>query len=561
MVLASLVLGLLAAGGQAPGGTPPAPAAQEAAPAQDRFAMPAAFQRQSERRIAEYLPRLRTLVRTEDPALNALVERIYAQCVTGKLFDPMPPELPYRWFAPGGSYYLGQWLWDTMFVLLAFAPLDDDAVVREVFENYWYTVEHNPDAPPGSARYGMVPNFLGARELREDGRGWPPVGYSQIPILGWGALGVYRQTNDRALVERALPMLVAFDEWYSHERDVDGDLLIEYGAYEAVGKNDLLQTARFETFDFHLTLDGMRMTPHPRRPEGGAFYGNVEGVEQTSFLLMTERAIGEIARELGRIDLARRYEKTVERRVAAMRAKMWDPKDEFFYSLDRDSDRPIRVRTIQAFLTLAAGVPTPAQAASLARQLRDPKRWWSPYPVPTAAMDEPKYDPRGYWRGDMWPPTTYLVACGLRRYGHHGLARELTDRLRALVETRGISEDYDSRTGDALGVPGLGMSSTVWSAIVENVYGVQDDFRTIRVPEGGAGRRLRLGKLEVGDLADGVVEVRTAFAREMRVVLPGPPPARPAVRCDGRPREARVVEGAVVFAAPPGETCRVERGR
>jgi hypothetical protein len=530
------------------------------AQAPDRYAMPEAFQRQSERRIAEYLPRLRALVRTEDPALNALVERVYAQCVTGKLFDPMPPELPYRWFAPGGSYYLGQWLWDTMFVVRAFAPLDDDAVVRDAFENYWYTVEHDPAAPPGSVRYGMVPNFMGARELRERGRGWPPVGYSQIPILGWGVLGVFRQTNDRALVERALPMLVAFDEWYSRERDVDGDLLIEYGAYEPVGKNDLLQTARFETFDFHLTLDGMRMTPHPQRPDGGAWYGNVEGVEQTSFLLMTERAIGEMARELGETEIARRYDTIVERRAAAMQAKMWDPEDEFFYSLERDGDRPIKVRTIQGFLTLAAGVPTRAQAASLARQLRDPKRWWSPCPVPTAAMDEPKYDPRGYWRGDMWPPTTYLVAYGLRRYGERELARELTGRLRGVVETRGISEDYDSRTGDPLGVPGLGMSSTVWSAIVENVYGVQDDFRTIVVPPGATGRRLKLGKLEVSYPAEGAVEAGTAFAREMRVVFPGPPPVRPAVRCGSQPRPANVADGAVVFEARAGETCRVERG-
>ena len=365
-MLAAAVLGLFAAG-QAAGPRPPAhvpPAVPQAAVPADpgRYEMPEAFRHQSERRVNEYLPRLRALVRTEDPALDALVERIYAQCVTGKLFDPMPPELPHRWFAPGGSYYLGQWLWDTMFVLLAFAPLDDDALVREVFENYWHAIEENPDAPRGSARYGMVPNFLGARELRA-GRGWPPVAYSQIPILGWGVLGVYRQTHDRALIERALPLLVAFDEWYSHERDTDGDRLIEYGAYEAVEGNDLLQTARFETFDFHLPLDSMRMTRHPRRAGGGAWYGNVEGVEQTSFLLMTERAIAELARELGQLGIARRFEQTVERRSAALQRKMWDPQSEFFFSLDRDSDRPIRVRTIQGFLPLAAGAATSAQAA------------------------------------------------------------------------------------------------------------------------------------------------------------------------------------------------------
>lgn len=568
MPLGALLLSLALAGAaQVPRAEPPSPApAPVPAPAppvpgtEGVTSMPEELRRQAERRVAEYLPRLRALVRTEDPALNALVEGVYAECVTGKLFDPMPPELPHRWLAPGGSYFLGQWLWDTMFVLIAFAPLDDDAVVREVFENYWHTIEHNPDAPKGSVRYGMVPNFMGARVLRKDGRGWPPVAYSQIPILGWGVLGVYRQTNDRALVERALPLLVAFDEWYSRERDVDGDGLIEYGAYEAVERNSLLQTARFETFDFHLPLDGMVMTPHPRRPDEGAFYGNVEGVEQTSFLLMTERAIAEIARELGRGDLARRYEAAVARRIEAMQRKMWDPRTEYFYSLDRDSDRPIRVRTVQGFLTLAAGAATAAQAASLARQLTDPKRWWPSFPVPTAAMDEPRFDSRGYWRGDMWPPTTYLVASGLRRYGHHDLALELTKRLRALVEARGISEHYDSRTGEPLGVPGLGMSSTVWSAIVENVYGVQDDFRSIRVPAGAAGRRLRLGKLEVAYPRDGAVEIRTGFAREMHVAFGGGPlGAKPRVTCGGRRLRAKLKGDSVSFTAPAGETCRVER--
>jgi hypothetical protein len=525
--------------------------------ADEASTMPPGLRQQAARRLAEYGPRLRRLVTTEDPRLDALVEKIYSACVIGKLFDPMPPELPYRWFAPGGSYYLGQWLWDTMFVLIAFAPLDDDVVVREAFENYWYTVDHNPDAPRGSFRYGMVPNFLGARSLRGC-KGWPPVGYSQIPILGWGALGVYRQTNDRALIERALPYLVAFDEWYASERDVDGDGLIEYGAYEAVDGNDLVQTARFETFDFHLPLDGLALTPHPRRPGGGAWYGNVEGVEQTSFLLMTERAIAEIARELGRPDLAQRYDAIVERRVDAVRAKMWDPVTRFFYSLDRDSDRRIPVRTLQGFLTLAAGIASDEQAAELARQLEDPRRWWSAYPVPTCAMDEPKYDPRGYWRGDTWPPTTYLVAYGMRRYGYRDQALELTRRLRALVETNGISEHYDSRSGQPLGVAGLGMSSALLSMIVENVYGVQDDFRTIVVPKHALGRRLRLGKLSVGYPDRHSVVVRSAFERELRVVLPGAAGISARVRCGRSKRAAVTTAGEVRFVAPAGEQCRVE---
>jgi glycogen debranching enzyme len=522
--------------------------------------MPAEFQEQAEKRIAEYEPRLRRLVRTEDPALNRLVEQIYRECVYGKLFEPMPPELPYRWFAPGGAYFTGQWIWDTMFVLIAFAPLDDDAVVRESFDNYRYTIENNPLAPEGSVRYGMVPNFMGARELRDDGKAWPPVGYSQIPILGWGALSIYRQTNDRELLEQVLPWLVAFDEWYSTERDVDGDGLIEYGAYETVGPNTPVQTARFETFDFHLPLDDMKLTAHPRRETGGEWYGDVEGVEQTSFLLMSERALIEIATELGKGDLARRYQMTIARRVEAMQRKMWDPKTRFFYSLERDSDERIMVRTPQGFLPLTAGAATAEQGAELARQIQDPDRWWTDYPIPTIARDEPEYDPKGYWRGDMWPPTTYLVALGLSRYGHHDLALELTLRLKKLIEDKGISEHYHGETGEPLGVPGLGMSGVVWSMIVHSLYGVQEDYRTIRVPRGAAGRSLTLGKLVVAYPEDEVVEVTSGFDRSIRVVFPAEAGAgEPRVTVGDVPWPADSSENDVRFVATEGETYRVER--
>jgi hypothetical protein len=153
-----------------------------------------------------------------------------------------------------------------------------------------------------------------------------------------------------------------------------------------------------------------------------------------------------------------------------------------------------------------------------------------------------------------------LVAYGLRRYGRHDLALELTRRLRALVEARGIAEHYDSRTGDPLGVPGLGMSSTVWSAIVENEYGVRDDFRTVRVPPGAAGRWLRLGKLEVAYPSDRAVEIRTGFDREMTVAFAdGSAGGPPRVACGGRRIRPRLEGGGISFRARPGETCRVER--
>ncbi len=488
-------------------------------------------------------------VHTEDPALNDLAVRIYSRCILNRLYDPLPPTLPNRWLAPGGLY-VGQWLWDTMFVVSAYAALDDDATIRGVFENYWYTIDHNPLAPPGSVREGMVPNHL---------RRWPPVGYSQIPLLAWGCVMVERQTGERALLERSLPYLLRFDEWYSRERDVDGDALVEYGAYEpAPGGAKLPLTARYESFDLQPTTFGIRMTPHPQRPSEGAWYGNREGIEQTCFLIMSEQSIAEIARKLGQEPLARQYEAKARRRVEAIQSKMWDPATRFFYSLDRDTDARLPIRGIGAFLTLTCGAATEQQAAALVEQLQDPRQWWSRYPVPTVAMDDAKFSPRGYWSGDMWPPTTYLVTLGLNRYGYHDLAREITGRMLDLVARQGVNERYDATTGEALGIRDLGMSCCIWSMVVQNLYGLQDDFRTVRVPDRARGRSLILGGIELRYPDDHSVELKTRFDREMTVSFASAPRRGIEVTAQGRRVSAvHLDEQRVRFPAAPGQWYRV----
>jgi len=501
--------------------------------------------------VSPWRERFARQIQTEDPQLNALIESLYDRCVWGALREPRPPALPNRWITGGGGY-VGQWLWDAMFVATAFAPLDDDPTIRGMFENYWYTIDHNPEAPQGSFRYGMVPNYLGP---------WPPLGYSQIPILGWGCRMVYRQTNDRALVERCRPYLDLFDQWYSSERDVDGDGLIEFGAYKSVGNAGMLQTARYETFDFHPPMDDMKLTPHPKRPDSGPWYGNVEGVEQTCFLLMSEEAIAELAEEFGKQDVAEKYRGIVARRIKAVQEKMWDPKTQFFHSLDRDSHAKIPVRTIQGFLTLACGAATREQAAALVKQLQDPKQWWATYPVPTVALDDPKFGANAMWRGDMWPATTYLVACGLHRYGYHDVARQLAERMRRLIAEHGINERYNALTGQAIGDPGVAMTCSALPLLVQSVYGVQDDFRTIVVPPDAKGRHLHLGKLYVSYPDDDVVEVRTGFQRQFRLVVGGTDGSlRPALKCDGQPVEdgaVKLEDGAITFTAQAGRTYSV----
>jgi len=264
-------------------------------------------------------------ISTEDPALTRQVHNLYIDCLFDKLWEPALPGLPYRFLSITGagdeSYAKCQLQWDPMFVLNAWAPLNDNELVRDVFRNYWNVIDNNPEAPKGSYRYGMVPCTT-KPDLPQDG-------FSQIPILAWGCLMVFNQTNDRELLDLCLPYLDKFLTWYATERDVDNDGLIEYGAYKKCSIADIVQTSRFETFDFHATTDSLKLTKHPSRSTGGAWYGNIEGVDQTCFLAMSERAMIEMCQKTGRIDMMKKYERNLARRTEAIRAKMWDRKQNF----------------------------------------------------------------------------------------------------------------------------------------------------------------------------------------------------------------------------------------
>lgn len=498
-------------------------------------------------------------ISTEDPELTRQVHNLYIDCLFDKLWEPALPGLPYKWFSITGaddeSYGKCQLMWDPMFVLNAWAPLDDNEVVHDVFKNFWNVIDNNPEAPQGSYKYGLIPCTT-KPDLPQDGN-------SQIPILAWGCLMVFNQTHDFELLELSIPYLDKFLTWYSTERDVDNDGLIEYGAYKRVSIGDLVQTARFETFDFHATLDGLQLTEHPTRGTGGAWYGNIEGVEQTSFLAMSERAMIEMCQITGRFEMMDKYKTRLAKRTEAIRTKMWDPETKFFYSLYRDTDKKIRIKTLQGFLTLTAGLASEAQAKELVRQLTDPSLFWSKYPVTTSSMDEPTFKPDGFWRGDMWPPTNYLVALGLNRYGYYDIAIDLADKMQELLKKYNghAYERYNGVTGDTLGVKDYCWGVATWSIAVNTIYGIQEDYRTIVIPPHAKGRRLKLGKLEVNYPTDNSVEVKTVFQREFKVIFPGKKGGI-NVQCDGATVKSVNVSGEaseITFTASPDRTYIVSK--
>ena len=401
------------------------------------------------------IPALIDLKRLFDPSrpeIARLAEDIFRQCVLGKLTAPRGT-LKRPWITAGGGF-VGQWIWDTMFVvdLLSIFP-GMKQNIRDVFQNYWdFQVRWNQQRPEYA--HDMVPCMI---EPHNETQWLEFPAYSQIPILAWGVERVYRRNGDQELIRQCLGPLERFHEWYWRERDVTRVGLVAVDSYSGN-----IQHARYETFDFECNLDGLKLTVHPTRhgEKEGAWYGDICAAGNTAYLIMGERSLVYLAEAVGDRAVAARRQRRIDQAVDAMRQHMWDEQTGTFLSVNRDSLKKVPVATIGSWMALMAGVPTAAMARRMAEALRT-ESWQTPLPVPTVDRKDRRWKSDSYWRGDVWPAPNYQIATGLARYGDKALAADIADKTVANAIKNGVSEHYDAVTGRALGVNFLGMSCAI----------------------------------------------------------------------------------------------------
>jgi hypothetical protein len=309
---------------------------------------------------------------------------------------------------------------------------------------------------------------------------------SQSALLGWGVERVFNRlaARDRAdaeaLVKPWLKRIEAFHRWAWRERDVRGMGLLTVGTYGPLDEGAIMR-ARFETFDFEACLDGLTLTSHPDFPQRTGFYGTICTPGQTSFLIASERSLARLATALKEPALAARALARAESASESMRRLMWNEAKGTFVAVHRDTLVQSEVATIGSWLPLWAGVPTPAQAARMAQELTTAD-WATTLPIPSLFRSSDRFGTDApnsplkcgiMWRGDVWPPTNYLVATGLAEYGHRDVAIRIGGTLVRNALRVGINERYHPDDGRPLGVPGLGMSGTVLTLMLDGL--VDDD--------------------------------------------------------------------------------------
>lgn len=221
----------------------------------------------------------------------------------------------------------------------------------------------------------------------------------------------------------------------------------------------------------------------------------------------------EMAKALGDTEAAASLTDRSQAIAEAVRRRLWDPGQGFFFDLHAASGVLQPAKTIAAFWALTCGVATSEQARALVGHLTDPREFWTPYPMPTTAVDEPTFQ-LDMWRGPVWSSQNYWIALGLRRYGRPSLAAELARKTWRMVldgysRTGRVFEFYDPFVSDERRLRRKGSPSgpcpyyighnPLHCLLIECVYGAAASLRGLEVapPDALGQEGQQLGSLAV----------------------------------------------------------------
>ena len=391
---------------------------------------------------------------------------------------------------PTDRLYPFQWNWDSGFVAMGWATFDEPRAFQEIerlLEGQWDSglvpqiVFHAP-----SDDYFPGPDVWGTTHAP------PTSGITQPPILAVATRRVWDGAKDRAAADARTaaiyPKLLAYHRWWERARDPQRTGLVttvhpwETGMDNSPAWDASLARVPAET----VTPIRRRDTSHvdaSMRPRGEEYQRfihlvdcfrdagwndaqmlrvspfRVADIATNSILLRAERDLLALAGRFGSAAEQSEITARIDRMERAI-GGLWHETRGIFVCRDLITGTVIDVATSAGLLPLFGGGVSPEQVKTLVGTLQ---RWRQlvPHLVPSTAPDDPRFEPRRYWRGPIWAVVNWMIAEGLSDYRERALAQTIRANTKALIDAAGFSEYFDPTNGD-----GIGGGRFSWTAAV-----------------------------------------------------------------------------------------------
>ena len=332
------------------------------------------------------------------------------------------------------GYFVGFWAWDSWRFSAALAKFEPELAKNNIRAMFDY---QQPD--------GMVIDCIYTDPAENNARDSKP------PLICWAVDEIFTHNNDTAFVREMYPQLLSYYNWWYNKRDHNRNGICEFGSTDGT----VVAAAWESGMDNAIRFDNARMLKNDGHTDAWSF--DQESVDLNAYLALENKLLRKFAAIIGTEFDAPDYSDQVA-------DYFFDTDNNFFFDRRLSDGTFVTDFGCEAYTPLWTGVAKPEQVELMMPTLLDSTKFSTYIPFPTVAADNPKYNPKGYWRGPIWLDQTYFAIKGLRNYGYNELADNYTvqvfDRLKGLKEDAPIHENYGTHTGELLKAPHFSWSSS-----------------------------------------------------------------------------------------------------
>lgn len=405
------------------------------------------------------------------------------------------------WTKPAPSLYPHQWSWDSAFIALGLAHVDNSRATQELetlFASQWSNgkVPHivfDPEAPPRS--YFPDAERWSSSALSEYAPSSPHTsGLCQPPVHAIAVWRIWETSRgqeerrveaSRRFLRANYPRLLSWHRYLMTARDPEGSGLVTIyhpwesgtdnsprwdGALQGVTVGDLPPYVRRDLqhvsdpshrptngeYDRYLWL--LESLKRARYEESDIYRSHPFLVKDVLFSAILVAANEALLNITAVVDASGEDRALIQAWIERGRQGIdgsWDAG--LGLALDRDlwRDEPARVRTVAGFAPLISGGLALEKLQAQLRALDSPHfagnpdlQWKLP---PSTSPGERGFHPRSYWRGPTWPVANWLLWWSLLRAGERDRASALRAEILAQLAHGGFAEYFEPFTGEPLG--------------------------------------------------------------------------------------------------------------
>lgn len=371
----------------------------------------------------------------------------------------------YKFIAPSNKEYVFQWLWDTAFHAIVLSHFDNDWAKEEIL-----------NLLKGQGEDGFIPHIIFWGENKKLPH-WAYIesmisvrprtsSITQPPVLGMTIEKIYEKDHDKEFLKKTVDKIALHHKWLLDNRDNDQDGLISIISPNESGMDELpvFQVAANYTGEktamLHYTYRKGDFKNYRHKFNSKKIleldYFNVEELLFNTIFIESTRSISRLYLELDKQEESDYFKNVADNCENSLLTKCWDENDEIFYSLYSNNEKMAKVKTVASLVPLLLdGLNGDKIDKLVNNHLLNENEFWTPYPFPSVAKNEPYYYPNEtpsykiklLWRGPTWISTNWLIIKGLRKHGYNAIADGVVLRMLQMIEREGFREYYNPETG------------------------------------------------------------------------------------------------------------------